>query len=104
MQVQLVATDTDGFCPLYVGPEQWILPGLPGRTVRTELAVAALIAAAALLRRPAADDPCWADIHAGAQLLGLTTKQFAAAIGAADCFVPDPPHEPPRSRRFWPRG
>lgn len=100
MQVQLVAAGSDDFRPLYVGPDRWALPGLPGRAVPTDLAVAAVIAAAVLLRRPAADDPCWPDVHAGAQLLGLTAKQFAVAIGADACLIPDVPHRTLRVCRF----
>ena len=103
MQVQLVATGADAFRPLYVGPDQWALPGLRGRTVSTDLAVAAVTAAAVLLRRPDPEEACWSDVHAAAQLLGVTASQFAAAIGAADHVIPAAPTRPPRARRCWPR-
>lgn len=101
MQLQLVATDADGFRPVYVGPDGWELPGFPGRTVPTELAVAAVTAAATLMRRAAADDPCWSVVHSGARLLGVTAQHFACAIGVVDCLIPQAPSVIRRRSRLW---
>lgn len=102
MQIQLAANGAEDFQALYIGPDQWSLPGLPGRVVATNIAVAAVTAAGVLHRTPESSDPGWRDVHTAARLLGLTPAQFAAAVGAT-CVVPDPPLELPRTRRFWPR-
>ncbi|MQY17430.1 hypothetical protein NRB20_04940 [Nocardia sp. RB20] len=89
--LQLVsANDVDSrqLAALYVGADSWSLPWLPGRTVDTEVAAAAVGAGAALLQRPSSDDPVWVEIHRGAALLGVSARELAEVLDVL-CVVPD---------------
>ncbi|WP_280236303.1 hypothetical protein [Nocardia cyriacigeorgica] len=69
---------------------------LPGRTVPTECAVAAIRAAEVLDGQPGVHDPVWPDVHSDVRLLGYTAREFAALLGV-DCAAPDA--VPARARR-----
>lgn len=81
----------------YVGQNRWSMLWLPGRTVPTECAVAAIRAAEVLDGRPRIDDPVWPGLHSDVSLLGYTAREFAALLGI-DCPATDPIVMP--SRRF----
>lgn len=100
--MQLVSgTDAEGLSAWYIGPESWTPPWLPGRTLTTQQAIAAVCAGEALQRRPPKGDPVWRTIHAGAYLLGLTVGDLAGVLDV-DCEIPKPPSLPARPRLWLP--
>lgn len=80
----------------WVGGNYFTLPWLPGRTVSTEVASAAVQAAMILRGAPNLAESCWSEVRNGAELLGLTPQQLARQL-AVDCDIP----VPPRTRGYW---
>ncbi|NEW39792.1 hypothetical protein GV794_23830 [Nocardia cyriacigeorgica] len=73
---------------------------LPGRTVSTECAVAAIRTAEALDSRPGIGDPRWARMHSNVSLLGYTAREFASLLDI-DWPIPDSPPKRVRRTGFW---
>ncbi|MBF6416862.1 hypothetical protein [Nocardia cyriacigeorgica] len=85
----------------YVGQNRWSMLWLPGRTVSTECAVAAIRVAEIMDGCPGSGDPVWPSVRSDLNLLGYTAREFAALLGF-EWQVPDA--LPERSQRigFWP--
>lgn len=103
MQLVSGTVTVEPLSALYVGHESWTPRWLPGRTVSTDVMVAATLAGETLRQLPPVSDPRWSGIHSGARMLGITTRDLAGILGV-DCEVPDP-SEPARRSSLWlPRG
>ncbi len=74
----------------YVGLGRWSLLWLPGRTVPDETAQTAIRAAETLQQLPPPDDKAWKVIRAGADVLGLTLREFTQSL-AIECEIPSVP-------------
>ncbi len=77
----------------WVGGNYFTLPWLPGRTVSTEVASAAVQAAMILCSAPNLADSDWSEVRNGAELLGLTPRQLASQL-EVDCDIPGPARTP----------